>query len=147
MSAPYFDLILIPNRSLSTKHARWLVAGVALAMALACLRVALLGAWPVLPFAAVDVALLWWALRASRRSGERQESIRLDDSDLIVDDGRRRVRLEPFWTKAGIGERRLWLAEPQRRVSIGTFLSPAERREIHAVIVEGLARWRERRGA
>lgn len=145
MSAPYFDLVLTPNRSLAPRHARWLAAGIGVALGLVCLRALLLGAWPVLPFAVMDATLLWWAFRASYRSGQARESIRLDDTGLVVDDGTRRVRLEPFWTKAGIEDRRLWLAERQRQVSIGAFLSPDERREVYGIIVAGLARWRERR--
>ncbi len=151
-AAPYFDLTLRPNRSLDRRHARWLVLGVAGFMFLTGVRVLLLGAWPVIPFLAIDVALMAWAFRASYRSGNSVETVRLTQDDLIVQrrapDGReRRIRLEPLWTSArlerlSMKQNRLWLAARDRRVAVGQFLSPQEREEIYAVIDDGLDRFR-----
>lgn len=153
-AAPYFDLTLRPNRSLDPRHARWIVLGVGGVMFLTGLRVLLLGAWPVIPFLIVDVALMAWAFRASYRSGRSVEHVRLDQDDLVVrrrtSDGReRRIRLEPLWTQAtleklSMKQNRLWLAAREKRVAVGQFLSPAEREEIHAVIADGLDRFRRR---
>jgi uncharacterized membrane protein len=147
VSAPYFDLVLTPSRPLLPQHARLIVGAVGLVVGLGCLRALALGAWPILPFAILDVVLLWWAFRQTYRSGAARESIRLDDDALVIDRGGRRVRLEPFWTRAELGDRRLCLAERGRRIVVGAFLPPDERREVHAVITAGLARWRDRRGA
>lgn len=153
-AAPYFDLTLRPNRSLDPRLARWIVLGVGVMMLLTGLRVALLGAWPVIPFLVIDVALMAWAFRASYRSGRSIETVRLTEDDLIVGrrspDGReRRIRLEPLWTNArleklSMKQNRLWLAARGRRVAVGQFLSPGEREEIHAVIADGLDRFRRR---
>ena len=145
MSAPYFDLLLTPNRPLPAERARWVMIGVGAVMGLAALRFIAVGAWPVIPFAAVDAGLLWWALRASARASRTFQALRLDDDGLTVREPRRALRLEPFWTKARLDGRRLWLAERERRVTIGAFLSAAERRQVHAVISAGLARWRQGR--
>ena len=146
------DLTLRPNRSLSRVHARWLVAGVAGVFLVGAARFLALGAWPVLPFMAVDVGLLWWAFRASYRSGRAYETIVLDADDLTVRkvaaDGReRRFRLEPFWARTRLerlpsGDNRLLLASRGVRVTLGQCLSPPEREGVHAVIADGLARWR-----
>lgn len=151
-AAPYFDLWMTPNRSLARQHAPWLVGGVALVMALGGVRLLLLGAWPVLPFMIIDVALLWWALRASYRSGERFEAVRLDDEALVVRRGQRgrperRIRLEPFRAQVRLEslpgpDNRLWLTAGPQRILLGSFLSPAERAEVYGVVAAGLARWR-----
>ena len=151
MTTAYFDLRLTPNRSLSRRHAGWLVGAVALVFLVGGLRLAVLGAWPVVPFMVADVALLGWALRASYRSGRAYELVRLDESDLTVakvsDRGQeRRFRFEPFWARVHLGrdENRLWVAGNGGRVAVGSFLSPDERVELHRVIAEGLARYRRR---
>lgn len=148
------DLTLRPNRSLDRRHARWLVAAVAGVMLIGAVRFLILGAWPVLPFMAVDVALLWWAFRASYRSGRAYETVHLDADALTVrkfsERGReRRFRLEPFWARARLeelpsGDNRLWVASRDVRVSVGQCLSPPEREGVHAVIAEGLEKWRGR---
>jgi uncharacterized membrane protein len=146
MRAPYFDLMLTPNRPMAVERARWVVIAVAAVMGLTALRMAVLGAWPVIPFALADAALFWWAMRASARATNTFQQVRLDERGLLVREPRREVRLEPFWTRARIDGRRLWLAERQRRVTLGAFLSAEERRQVHAVLSAGLSRWREGRG-
>ena len=153
-AAPYFDLVLTPNRSLDRRHARWLVAGVGLLMLLTGVRLLVLGAWPVIPFLGIDVALLAWAFRASYRSGRGFEALRLDEDDLVVrrrsPEGReRRIRLEPMSTTArlermAMRQNRLWLTARDQRVAVGRFLSPGEREAIYEVIAEGLERFRRR---
>ena len=152
--APYFDLVLTPNRSLDRRHARWLVAGVGLVMLLTGVRMLVLGAWPVIPFLVIDVALLTWAFRASYRSGRGFEALRLDEDDLVVrrrsPEGReRRIRLEPMSTTArlermAMRQNRLWLTARGQRVAVGRFLSPGEREAIYEVIADGLERFRRR---
>jgi uncharacterized membrane protein len=146
------DLTLRPNRSLSPAHARWVIGGVAAVFMLGALRFLVLGAWPVLPFMALDVALLWWAFRASYRSGRAYETVRLDADALTVRKVsarglERRFRLEPFWARARLdtlpsGDNRLWLASRETRVLVGQCLSPPEREGVHAVIAASLEKWR-----
>lgn len=146
------DLTLRPNRSLSREHARWVVGGVAAVFLLGAVRFLVMGAWPVLPFMAIDVGLLWWAFRASYRSGRAYETVRLDAFDLTVRkvtaDGReRRFRLEPFWARARLeqlasGDNRLTVASRNVRVTVGHCLSPPEREQVHATIETGLEKWR-----
>ena len=154
-AAPYFDLILTPNRSLDRRHARWLVLGVGLAMLLTGARMLWLGAWPVIPFLVIDIALVAWAFRASYRSGRGSEMVRLDADDLVVrrrspEGQERSIRLEPSWTHArleqlSMKQNRLWLLAHDRRVAVGRFLSPAERAAVYEVIADGLERFRNRR--
>ena len=153
-AAPYFDLLLTPNRSLDRRHARWLILGVGAATLIIGLRLLWLGAWPVIPFLLIDLLLAVWAFRASYRSGRDYETVRLDEDDLVVRRrGRgapeRRIRLEPLWTTArlerlAMRQNRLWLTARDQRVAVGRFLSPGEREAIYVVIAEGLERFRRR---
>ena len=153
-AAPYFDLILTPNRSLDRRHARWLLLGVGGIMLLMGVRLLLLGAWPVIPFLIIDVALLAWAFRASYRSARGFEAVRLDEDDLMVrrrtPQGRERsIRLEPTAASArlerlAMKQNRLWLTAREQRVAVGRFLSPGEREAIYEVIADGLERFRRR---
>jgi uncharacterized membrane protein len=147
-----FDLEMRPNRSLPERQFRLMIAGVALIFALMGLRFLLLGAWPILPFMAVDLALLWWAIRASYRSGRESEHLRLDGDGLelvriAAHGSTRRTRLEAHRARVelerlGENENRLWLQAGPERHRLGSFLSPAERADIARVIEEGLARFR-----
>ncbi|MFA7440503.1 MAG: DUF2244 domain-containing protein [Sphingomonadaceae bacterium] len=148
----YFDLEMRPNRSLPRRTFWWLVGGVAGVFLLMGLRLMILGAWLVLPFMLIDIALLWWAMRASYRSGEMVERLSLDKDGLSfvridpsgrrkaarLDAARARVELEEMVMK----QNRLWLRAGDRRLSIGAFLSPPERVEIKQVIEDGLRQWR-----
>jgi uncharacterized membrane protein len=150
----YIDLELAPHRSMTGLQARWVIGAVCAVLGLAGLRIAMLGAWPVLPFLALDVGLLVWAFRASNRSAQAREFVRLDDSSLTIlkvgpTGQTRRISLEPFWTRASLErlamrQNRLWLTARDRRVRVGWFLSPAEREEIYQVIQAGLERYRRR---
>lgn len=155
-----FDLELRPNRSLPERHFWRMIAGVAVIFLAMGVRFLLLGAWPILPFMLVDLALLWWAMRASYRSGRASEHLRLDSDGLelvrVAAHGQvRRTRIEPHWARVeleelGADQNRLWLTAPnpsgstRARHAIGAFLSPGERAEIARVIEAGLATFRER---
>jgi uncharacterized membrane protein len=146
------DLTLTPNRSFDRRHVRWVLGAVGLVFFLGGLRLLVLGAWPILPFMVLDVALLWWAFRASYASGRGHERLVLDGDRLELlrvspRGAERRFGFEPLWTRVlleegPLGDVRLWLAARGRRVSVGRFLSPAERREVGELIRAGLEAYR-----
>jgi uncharacterized membrane protein len=147
----YFDLEMRPNRSLDRRHFWWMLVGVAAVFGLMALRFLVLGAWPILPFLFADIGLLWWAMRASYRSGIEWERLRLDRrglelirrtptgrfSAIRLEAGRTRVELEQL----ALDQNRLWLDTGGKRHAIGRFLSPPERVEVAAVIADGLRRF------
>lgn len=150
--AGHFHLELRPNRSMPPRQFHLMIAGVAVIFLLMGVRFLFLGAWPILPFMALDVGLLWWAMRASYRSGDAREELRLSDDGLELvriapHGGRRAIRMEPVWTRVELEQlsnrqNRLWLKSAGRSEPLGVFLSPAERRDLARVIGEGLARYR-----
>lgn len=149
---PALDLTLTPNRSFDRRQLPWVVGGVGLVFFLGGLRFVALGAWPILPFMALDLALLWWAFRASYASGKGHERLMLADDRLELlrvnpSGAERRFGFEPLWTRVQLeetplGDVKLWLAARERRVSVGRFLSPRERREVGALVQSVLADYR-----
>lgn len=148
----YFDLTLTPNRSFNPRHVPLMLGGVTLVLGFAALRFVMAGAWLVLPFLIADLALLAWAFRASYHSGRAYEEIALRHGQLIVrkvsaNGHVRSFAFEPLWTRVQLEtlptrENRLWLASRGKKLKIGYFLSPPERTEIHALIADGLTRYR-----
>ncbi len=146
------DLTLTPNRSLSPRHARRLVAAVAVLFLLGALRFLALGAWPILPFMALDTWLLWWALRANTAAGRGHERLVLAGDALtlhrVTATGREsRFGFEPLFARVEVeetplGDAQLFLSARGRRVRVGGFLSAPERREVGAVIEGALAAYR-----
>jgi uncharacterized membrane protein len=142
------DLKLMPPPPLGARQALIVVGATAFVMLLAGLRFLLLGAWPVVPFLVVDLALLVWAFRASARAAHAYETLRLDARGLTVakvaaDGSARSYTLEPFYTRAELEElappeNRLWLRYRGRRLPVGRFLSPAERREVYQLLRRAL---------
>jgi len=150
--SPVLDLTLTPNRSLERRHTRWLIGGVGIIFAIGGLRFLVLGAWPILPFMAADLALLWWAFRSNHAAGRGHERLVLAGDELTLlrvgaHGGERRFGFEPLWTRVQLeetplGDALLYLAARGRRVSVGSFLSAPERREVGAVIAAALADYR-----
>lgn len=146
------DLLLTPSRPFRPRHARWLVAGVGLVFLIGGARLVALGAWPVIPFMLLDLALLGWAFAASYRSGRAYETVRLEPGSLTVRQvsprGRtRHIEFEPQFARAelervGDDDNRLWLDSRGRRIAVGGFLSPPERVAIHRLLADALRRLR-----
>jgi len=134
----------------STKLVMTLLAGVSFAAGIAFV---LLGAWPVCGFFGLDVALVYVAFRVSYRSARQHEILRLTDTDFDVErvsvyGERRRWRFQPFWLRIVLEEKsaeenRLMLTSHGRSVVLGSFLGPAQRRDLAGALKAALARWRE----
>ena len=111
------------------------------------------GAWPVMPFMGIDIALLAWAFRTSVRAAERRERITLTPSRLTV--ARRpphgptsEIAFNPYWVRVDMAEppdhwSRLRLRSHGRAVEIGAFLAPAERVSLAESLKQALRRARE----
>jgi uncharacterized membrane protein len=129
-----FATSLSPHRSLSPQGFTWLIRGAVAANLLVGLPMFLVGAWPVLGFLGLDVALLWWLFKRSYLDARRSETLLLTDRELIVDrrfpDGEREEhRLDAYWLRVELGDR-LMLVSRGNRVAIGRFLSPGERAQV-----------------
>lgn len=151
--AAIFSAVIAPHRSLS-RTGFVLVMGLAAGLAgLAGLLFLLMGAWPVVGFLALDVALIWWAFRANDRAARAREFVEVRASELVV----RRVsargaatewRFNPAWARLLVSRdedaavRRLDLSSRGRRVEIAGWLSPPEKADFAMALSRALDRAR-----
>ncbi|MEO0499958.1 MAG: DUF2244 domain-containing protein [Pseudomonadota bacterium] len=142
------DLTLRPPPPLDYRQALIVLGVTALIMALAALRFWAVGAWLVIPFLAIDLALLVWAFRASARGSKAYERLRLGGDELMIErvaaNGRREdYRLPRAWTRVELDRSRpplprLWLRHKQHRLLIGRHLNLREREEVYGIIRRAL---------
>ena len=142
----HFSTSLRPHRSLPPVGFKWLIRVVVLANLVIGLPMYLLGAWPVLGFAGLDVALLWWLFHRNYADARRSETLEMTDRELVVtrvapDGEREEHRLESYWLRIEQGER-LVLTSRGNRVVVGRFLAPAERRRVGKELEAALAAMR-----
>jgi uncharacterized membrane protein len=151
---------LRPNSSLTPRAAAFFygsLVAIVLGVALGC---AALGFWPVLPFAGLEIAVLYWAVKWVQRRAEAREYIRVDDASVRVEKcGRDRQgatrRVEYAfprpWTQLELRAgrpahwpSRLLFRSRGRSVEIGAFLTDGERRGLKNRLAELLADDRQR---
>jgi uncharacterized membrane protein len=111
-----------------------------------------MGAWPVAGFLGLDVVLVWAAFRLSYRAGRLTERLGLSEDSLTVrrihPSGReRRWSFQPHWLRVEIDERpgannQLVLTSHGRRLTVGSFLSVPERRDVAEALSGALRRLR-----
>jgi uncharacterized membrane protein len=149
----FLECVLLPHRSLSRRGFRVLMAVLALISIAVGIGFVSIGAWPVIGFFGLDVALVYLAFRLNYRGARQSETIRLAGDAFTVErvsvrGERRNWRFQPFWLRVVLEERtdqsnRLLLASHGRSLVIGDFVSPSTRRELAVRIREALARWRD----
>lgn len=147
-----FDAILTPHRSLGALGFA-LLMGFFVSVSLAIgIGFVMIGAWPVMGFFGLDVALVWLAFRLSYRSGRLREHLRLSEGLLtvrrVLPSGRvREWRFQPYWLRVEMDDpprhdSRLTLASHGRRLTVGDFLTVAERHEVARALAAALNRLR-----
>ena len=135
-----FDVRLTPHRSLSPRGFVILTAAVGTVGFLAGLGFFLIGAWPVVGFLGLDVALIYLAFRMNYRHGRMYETLRLTRGDLMVErvnpwGERKSWRFQPSWLQVLIDDppqhdSTLTLRSHGRSLAIGGFLAPTERLDL-----------------
>lgn len=145
-----YSVTLRPNRLKLGKHAIVIIA-VFLFFSIAFgLFFTLIGGWIVLPFFAVDIALLFACLWWNQRTGHQSETIDITDSQMLIRkvDHRGRTRQLAFpihWLQINLTMRhpqrdRLEIRTHGRSAYIGDFLSTDERSALAAALQRVLAK-------
>jgi len=144
-----FSAIITPHRSLSGRGFLAVMALVGTMSFTAGMFFFLMGAWPVVGFLGLDVALVYWAFRANYRAAAASEEVTVTASELRV----RRIShrgkvaewtLNPLWTKLDrekhqeFGLLKLFLVSRGRRLPIAGFLSPKEKESFAAALSAAL---------
>jgi uncharacterized membrane protein len=148
----FFERVLLPHRSLPPHRFHLLMLVLGLCSVAVGTGFVLAGAWPVIGFFGLDVALVYVAFRLNYRAARRRETLRLGEDAFTVERigiyGERRLWcFQPFWLRVVLEERpdrsnRLLVASHGRSLLIADFLAPAARRELAATIGDALASWR-----
>lgn len=149
---PLLDLTLRPHRSLSPRGFWWLMAllcGVSFTAGIVFYSV---GAWPVIGFLGVDVALVWVAFKASYATGRRYERIVLREDTLEIErvDPWGKVTREtwqPYWLRVDLAARpghpaAVRLRSHGKVTWLGGFLPIDEREPVAQIIADALKRVR-----
>lgn len=147
------ELHLWPYRSLPRTGFVWVIAITAGLLSLPLLSILGSGVlWGVLPFAALVVWGLWYAIQTTYRSGAIHETLVLTPDALTVtrrDPGKtdRVWSTNPYWVRSmlrrdGPVEEYLTLTDGQREIELGEFLTPEERVALHGELGKALARMR-----
>lgn len=130
----------VPNRSLGPRARRGCLAGIAAMTAGVALGATAFGAWPVLPFAGLEVGLVWLAFHSVQRHDGDFERLEVDAGQVrwASRDARREQSLTAYapWARVVMEERgpscRLHLQYKGRMVPLGRLLSDEGRRRLAA---------------
>jgi uncharacterized membrane protein len=136
--SPPFVHLSVPNRSLGPRARRWCLAAIGGTTLVVAFGATLLGAWPVMPFAGLEVALLWLAFRIVQRHDGDFERIEIGGGQLRLEsrDARSETHLvaQREWARVVMKERgrrcTLGLAYAGKTVPLGRLLSDDGRREL-----------------
>jgi uncharacterized membrane protein len=98
-----------------------------------------IGAWPVLGFCGLDVALIYWAFKSNYRAGRASETIELTPQLLVLtrlhpSGSRERFEFNPYWLRVRLAEQpdgrnELVLSSHGEQFHFARFLSDDERRD------------------
>src|SRR6266436_4025905 len=144
-----FSAVLTPYRSLGATGFMAVMLAVGGINFVAGLVFFLVGAWPVVGFLGLDVALVYWAFRASYRTAAAYEQVTMTPSELRIRKVSHRGEvkewtLNPVWvrldrqTHEEYGIERLFLVSHGRRLSIAGFLGPKEKETFAAALAAAL---------
>lgn len=133
-----FSALLTPHRSLGGVGFLVLMGAIAGVSFVGGVVFLIVGAWPVIGFLGLDVALVYWAFRVSYARAAAYEEVTVTPSELRVKKVSHRGEvaewsLNPVWvrldreTHEEYGLMRLFLVSGGRRLSVAGFLGPAEK--------------------
>ena len=136
-SLPYVHLSK-PNRSLGIAARRWVLGAIAATTLGVAAAATAFGAWPVMPFAGLEVALVALAFRVLQQHDADYERLEIGEHEVRVEarDARRVVRFVAHrpWARVVMRERgarcTLRLAYAGRTVPLGRLMSDEGRRQL-----------------
>jgi uncharacterized membrane protein len=144
-----FSAVLTPHRSLGPKGFMVLMAAVCLVSFGTGLFFYLLGAWPVIGFMGLDVALIYAAFRFNFRALRLYETVDLTQDALTVTrvapSGRSQSwSFNPYWVRLSVVPRigrssELSIASHGQRLVFASFLTDEEREDFASALSSALS--------
>lgn len=135
---PAFVHLSVPNRSLGPRGRRWALGAIAATTLGLAAAAAAIGAWPVMPFAGLEVAAVWLAFRVVALHDGDFERIEVGDHEVRLE-AKEAARLTRFvaqraWARLvyreGRGGFSLGLAYAGRTEALGRLLTDEGRRKL-----------------
>jgi uncharacterized membrane protein len=149
-----FKATLTPHRSLSPAGFLILISAVALVSFIVGFAFLWMGAWPVMGFFGLDVALIYWAFKQNYRDGGASETIEVTPNQVrltrYAPDGRSTVfDFNTYWVRLALDERSdgrsmLSFVTRGQNIKFADFLSDNERREFADILSDELVSARSR---
>lgn len=135
-----FYAVLRPYRSLGRTGFLVLMTALGVMTVVTGVAFYLMGAWPVTGFFGLDLALVYFAFKLNYRAARLYETVDLTPDRLVwtrVHPSGRRERFDcnPYWARVNLrewpdGKTALRIASQGRMLTLGSFLSDEERREL-----------------
>lgn len=146
-----FTARLTPYRSLGPRGFRILIGLVGLVCFVVGLVFFIAGLWPVMGFLGLDVLMIYWAFKASYKSGRAYEEVEVSREHValckVSPGGQKWNHWFPqFGTRFEvdrhdeIGITKMKLANKLEQVEMGAFLNPADKESFAAAFGRALAR-------
>ena len=135
---PLFEAVITPHRSLSARGFLAVMSLIASVSFVSGLAFWMIGAWPVVGFFGLDVALIWYAFRANYRAARVREIVSVSHDRLRIErtdtkGHRRRIEMNPYWARLEaerdeeFGMLGLSVVSHGTSERVGDWLSPSER--------------------
>lgn len=132
------QIVVRPNQSMDWLHTKLIFLAISAVSLTVAVGFSMMGFWPVLPFAGLELAALGTCLYICARRGQLQEVITVQQRTVTVERGRhapeerwdfRRPWLSVSLVRTPLAwhPNRLVLRESGRSIEIGRFLSDGER--------------------
>lgn len=148
--SPLFSAIITPHRSLSGAGFAAVMLTFGAASFAAGMIFVTLGAWPVMGFFGLDVALLYLAFHLNYRAALAYEEVCVTPSELVMRKVSRRGevrewKFNPLWARlqceshAEYGMQRILLVSHGRQLPIGNCLSPEEKESFAKALAAALS--------
>jgi len=145
---------LAPNCALTPRGAALVFAGICLVSFSIAAHLALLGLWPVFPFAGAEMLLLGWALTASLRRRHYSQTITVSQDCVAVQTRLRgkyeQIEFPRHWAQVKLRRAdtrlhpsRLTIESHGRSYEVGSFLTEEERQNLAARLMRSVGRINE----
>ncbi len=134
-----FSATLVPHRSLGRRGFIILMGAIGGLWFLTGAFFWSLGAWPVIGFFGLDFLAVWLAFKLNYRAARAYEEVEVTRTQLVIrkvtPGGRvQEIRFNPAWVRLEVetlrdeGVKRISVRARDRRVPVGAFLNPEDRR-------------------
>lgn len=143
-----FRAVLYPHRSLSPRGFLILMSAIGGVSFVTGFAFLLIGAWPVLGFFGLDVALVYVAFKLNYRAARAHEVVELTPDLLTITrvtpaGASQRFEFNPYWTRVRLaqspdGRTDLKIASHGREFSFGRLLNDDERRDFAQTLERAL---------